>query len=94
MASFLSRLFGSKSASEAPSNAEDYKGYRVTPAPRKEGGQYRVAAVIEKLSDGATLRHDMIRADLTASLDEATSISLAKARQMIDQQGDKIFEPR
>jgi hypothetical protein len=93
MASFLSRLFGSKPAAETPSNAEDYKGYRVTPAPRKEGGQYRVAAVIEKPGD-SPLRHDMIRADLTASLDEATSISLAKARQMIDQQGDKIFEPR
>jgi hypothetical protein len=53
----------------------------------RDGGQYRVAARIEK--DGRT--HDLIRADTMASLDDAVALSLTKARQMIDEQGDRLF---
>jgi hypothetical protein len=88
--SWFSRLFGGK-ADEAeappPGDTEDYKGFRVTPQPMRDGGQYRVAARIEK--DGRT--HDLIRADTMASLDDAVALSLTKARQMIDEQGDRLF---
>lgn len=85
---FWSRLFGGKSGEVAPSQtAEDYKGFRIIPGPIREGGQYRVAAVIEK--DGR--RHDLVRADTMGSLDDATALSIAKARQMIDEQGDRLF---
>lgn len=90
---FWSRLFGDRpakaqAADPAPAGAaEEYKGFRITPAPIREGGQYRVAARIEK--DGR--RHDLIRADTVAALDQATAISAAKARQVIDEQGDRIF---
>lgn len=93
--SWLSRLFGGGGAGgEAPrsgTGSEDYKGFRITPGPIREGGQYRVAARIEKVVDGVPRRHDLIRADLLASAEEAQRFSLAKARQVIDEQGDRLF---
>lgn len=84
---FWSRLFGAKEEPAPAVKAEEYKGFHITPAPGREGGQFRVGAVIEK--DGK--RHTLIRADTMASLDDCTAISLAKARQMIDEQGDRLF---
>jgi hypothetical protein len=46
-----------------------------------------VAARIEK--DGR--RHELIRADTMASQDEAVAISAAKARQVIDELGERLF---
>ncbi len=89
--SLLSRLFGGKHRQgDAPAPAassEDHKGFRITPQPIREGGQYRVCALIEK--DGR--KHELIRADTMASLDEAIARSLSKARQIIDEQGDRLF---
>lgn len=91
MPSFWSRLFGSSAPEPEPAAAgEDYKGFRITATPIREGGHYRVSARIEK--DGQT--HDLVRADTMASLEDATAISLSKARQMIDEQGDRLFAPR
>lgn len=84
---FWSRLFGAKPDSPAPAQGEDYKGFRITPAPVREGGQFRVGARIEK--EGR--RHGLIRADTMASADEAAAVALAKARQVIDEQGERIF---
>ena len=84
---FWSRLFGSSSPDPAPAKGEEYKGFRITPTPIREGGQYRVSARIEK----GERTHTLIRADTMASPDEATAISLAKARQVIDERGDKLF---
>ena len=92
---FWSRLFGAKSDTAADAaTGEEYKGFRITPAPQREGGQFRVAARIEKVVDGAPRRHDLIRADTLASGDEAAKVSLAKARQIIDEQGDRLFGPQ
>lgn len=85
---FWSRLFGGSPAEEPASGAsEEHKGFRITPKPLREGGQYRVAARIEK--DGRS--HELVRADTMTSLDEAKAMSVAKARQMIDEQGDGLF---
>lgn len=89
--SLFGRLFGGKTDKTDGSNpvgsGEDHKGFRITPRPIREGATYRVSALIEK--DGR--RHELIRADTMASLDEATALSLAKARQMIDEQGERLF---
>lgn len=88
--SLLSRLFGGKSAADVPQTggeAEEYKGFRVIPKPIREGGQYRVSARIEK--DGRV--HELVRADTMASLEDAVAISRSKARQMIDEQGERLF---
>ncbi len=85
---FWSRLFGSKPDTPAPAaKGEAYKGFTIIPAPIREGGQFRVSARIEK--DGK--RHALIRADTMASQDEAAAISAAKARQVIDELGERLF---
>ena len=87
--SLFSRLFGK---SDAPaSTAEDYKGYRIIPEPNSESSGYRIGARIEKEFDGETKTHMMIRADTYQGKDTAIEASLAKAKQLIDQQGDRIF---
>ncbi|MCG6882468.1 MAG: hypothetical protein LJE62_01795 [Silicimonas sp.] len=84
--SLLSRLFGG-GGSAPESQSETYKDFTITPAPSREGGRFRVGATIEK--DGKT--HHLIRADVLETLDDATATSLRKARQVIDEQGDRIF---
>lgn len=88
--SLLSKLFGARpkpteAATDHPS--EDYNGFTITPTPMKDGPRFRLSARIEK--DGRS--HTLIRADTID--DEATAIasSLAKAKRMIDEQGDRLF---
>ena len=89
--SLLSRLFG-KSAPEAKA-AEPilYKSCRIYPEPQKVPGGFRVAARIEKDFGGQTKTHSLVRADTCTTLEEATDISVGKARLVIDQLGDTIF---
>lgn len=83
--SIFSKLFGGGSAPQASS--EEYNGFTIIAAPVKEAHGYRIAATIEK--DGQT--HDMIRADTYSSSDTAAEASVAKAKQVIDQMGDRLF---
>lgn len=96
--SFLKKLFGLGGAGEgggaepAASETEDYKGYAIRATPFKaDGGQYQTCAVITKEVDGAIKEHRLIRADRFPGLDAAVDVSLRKARQMIDEQGDRLF---
>ena len=70
--------------------AIDYNGYRIVPAPIQTGNNYRVGAIITKDEQ----EHRLIRADEMPSQTDCIEISLRKAKQMIDQQGDGIFTPR
>lgn len=88
---FWSRLFGGTPAAASAPPVEEHKGFRITPKPVPEGGQHRVAARIEKEVGGVLRVHELVRADRLASLDEARALSLAKARQMIDEQGERLF---
>lgn len=90
--SILSRLFGGKGAADAAApQGEDYKGFRVYVAPMKEGREYRLAARIELGEGDAQQTHQMIRADTFQSESAAAEASLAKAKQMIDEQGERLF---
>ncbi|MEN3791125.1 HlyU family transcriptional regulator [Fulvimarina sp. MAC3] len=95
MASFLKRLFGggskSESAAELRGEPEDYKGFTITPAPMAEGEQFRLSAIIEKDIGGETKSHRLIRADLFPSRTDAESAALAKARRVVDEQGEALF---
>ena len=87
-----SRFFGGKQTKEPASPpSEEHKGFRITPKPILEGGQYRIAARIEKEVGGVPRVYDLVRADTVASPDEARTLSLAKARQVIDEQGERLF---
>jgi hypothetical protein len=89
--SLLSRLFGSKK-SESPVDASiEHQGFRIMPAPMKESQGFRLCAVIEKEIDGEMKSHRLIRADTIANLDQCVEASIGKAKQMIDQLGERLF---
>jgi hypothetical protein len=92
--SFWKKLFGGSAAGgdEAPPDTVEYKGFVIRPAPYKDGDQYQTAGTIEKEIAGARKEHRFIRADRHASRDTAVSFTVDKARQIIDLQGERMFE--
>ena len=90
--SILSRLFGGGGGKAAPeAEPETHQGFRIYPDPMKEGSRWRVAARIEKEVGGETRTHRLIRADVLDDREAAVAASLGKARQVIDEQGERIF---
>lgn len=81
----------SAGAKQVQGETVDYKGYRITPTPLVEGGQFRVSGVIESVAEPEK-RHHFIRSDLVAGQDEACDFTVLKARLMIDQLGDSLFD--
>lgn len=96
MAGFFRRLFGgSDDGGDDPSARapdEVYEGVEIRAAPIKEAdGQWRLAGTLTRTVDGATITRRFLRADLLASRDMAVSSSLAKARLIIDENGDSLW---
>ena len=94
--SLLKRLFGgggngADGGNEAAEEVE-HEGYLIQPAPIKEGGQFRLSAVISKEVDGERKEHRLIRADVFSSADEAAKAAVRKAEIVIKEQGDRMFD--
>lgn len=87
--SLFGKLFGGGGA-KAPATVT-HEGFRITPQPVAEGGQFRLGALIELEGDGERRSHTMIRADLFPSRLEAEEAAIRKAKLLIDQQGTKLF---
>ncbi|AHM04152.1 hypothetical protein roselon_01786 [Roseibacterium elongatum DSM 19469] len=87
--SLFSKLFGGKGTPEV--EPELYKGFRIYPAPQQADGGYLLGARIEKDLDGDTKVHHLIRADRFQSADEVAPYAILKAKQVIDEQGDRLF---
>lgn len=83
--SLFSKLFGGGSTPSA--EPETYKDFAITPTPQKESGGWRLAARIER--DGQA--HLLIRSDVLNSKEQAEDASVAKAKQIIDEQGMRLF---
>jgi hypothetical protein len=93
--SFWKSLFGGGGGGGAkPVSAptEAYNGFTIAPQPYPEGGQYQLAGTISKDIGGTVKTHKFVRADRFSSADDAVEFTLLKARQIIDQQGDKLFD--
>lgn len=90
--SFLKKLFagGAKSGSK-PTSEIEHEGYHIATTPIPEGGQFRLAANITKEIGGEVQLHRLIRADLFTSADEASEAAIRKAKQVIKEQGNKLF---
>ena len=90
--SLLSRLFGGGGSKPEP-KAETiaYNGFRITPEPMPAEGQFRIAALIEAEVDGEMKTHHLVRADVIRDREEAEQASIRKAKQMIDEQGARLF---
>lgn len=87
--SLLSRLFGGK-AGNSP-DPELYEGFAIYPEPVNEGGRWRIAARIEKEVGAELKTHQLIRADTLEDQETAVRESTAKAKVLIDEQGERIF---
>jgi hypothetical protein len=93
--SFLRKLFGGgKGQASEPQAAKtaEHKGFKIEARPYKEGGQFQTAGRITKEVDGVAMQHDFIRADRFTTLEDAADHALLKARQIIDEQGERIFK--
>lgn len=94
--SFWKKLFGSGGSegnvgTGVDAAEESYKGYTIRASLLPAGREYQLSGTIEKAFDGVTKRHDFIRADKFGSKDDASSATLNKGKQLIDEQGDKLF---
>ena len=90
--SFWKTLFGGgRSGATGATHTVDYNGYMIEAAPYPEAGQYQVAGTISKTVDGAVKSHRFVRADRFGTQNEAAEFAILKGRQIIDQQGDRIF---
>ncbi|WP_420547797.1 HlyU family transcriptional regulator [Curvivirga sp.] len=93
--SFFSKLFGGGEKEPEAAKREEpeiYEGYKIIAAPiPAENKQWRLAGVIVKTTDDGDLEREYIRADVFYSREEAIEFALSKGKQVIDQQGDRIF---
>lgn len=94
--SFLKRLFGGGAsdagkAEDAAGKEIEHNGFLIRATPFKEGGQFQTCGVVSKEIDGVLKEHRFIRADRFAAFDDAVDVSLKKGRQLVDEQGERIF---
>jgi len=94
MSGFFSKLFGAGDAKQAATvfETETYKGFVIAPQPKANGGQFNIAGSIRKEGEQDGPSHDFIRADTFTSVEEAVRYTLIKARQIIDQQGERLLK--
>ena len=98
MASFFKDLWTRFSGSGDRDGADDvaaetveYKGFRIRPAPYSSKGQYQTAGIIEKDSESGVKEHRFVRAETHPSKDDAVAFAIVKGKQIIDEQGERIF---
>jgi len=95
--SFLKSLFGwgkpalEDGAQAAAAAVIDHKGFTITATPFRNEGQFQTSGIVTKTIDGVVREHKFIRADRHASMEDAVTFSLAKGRQIVDEQGDRLF---
>ena len=93
--SFLKRLFGGGSSGEAssakPAKEIEHKGFTIAATPYKNDGQYQTCGVVSKEIGGVMKEHRFVRADRFAALDDAVDVSIRKGQQIVDEQGERIF---
>lgn len=92
--SFWKNLFGGggEPKAAAPAPGEEYKGFTIRPNLMAVGSEFQLAGRIEKEIDGERKVYDFVRADRMSSREDAETLALAKARQIIDEQGTTLFQ--
>jgi hypothetical protein len=95
--SFWKKIFGggsdegSKSIEPAVVGEESYKGFTVKAITMPAGGEFQLAGLIEKTIEGELKSYQFVRADRFSSREDVVTYSLAKGRQIIDEQGEGVF---
>jgi hypothetical protein len=91
--SLWQRLSGSSGRDDdRADDTVEYEGRRIRPAPFRRNGQYQTAGIIEKEVAGETRQHRFVRAESHPTRDGAIEFSIAKAKQIIDERGPRVFD--
>lgn len=91
---FLRRIMapkGKDAADQESGSVVAYKGYAIRPACRRQGSQWLTVGVITKQFAGGVKEHRFIRAETHSTKNGAEAFSIVKAKQIIDEQGDRLF---
>ena len=95
MASILktlwSRFVGGGTDAAGGEPPVEYNGYRIRPTPYPRKGQYQTSGIIEKEVGGEVREHRFVRAESHGSREAAADFSIDKAKQLIDEQGERLF---
>ncbi len=98
LSSFLRRLTGGgdseAAAPAARGPAVEYEGYAIHAAPQRQGSQWLTAGVITKEFPDGVKEHHFIRAETHPGQEQASAFAVVKAKQIIDERGDKLFTDR
>jgi len=91
----FSKLFGGGGSGSgggvSEGEAVEHNGFLIHPAAQPQKGQWLTAGVIRKEIGGEVREHRFVRADTHASAEAANDFAVIKGRQIIDEQGDRIF---
>ncbi len=95
--SFWKKILGFKDESLADTGPkllgeDDYKGYIISAFEMNSGEEFQLCGRIEKEINGELRIKDFIRADKLSSTQEALRFAHKKGRQIIDEQGDALFD--
>lgn len=94
--SFLKKLFGGgdkpagNDAGDKVLGEESYKGYLIKALAMPVGAEMQLCGQIEKDFAGELKTYKFVRADRVGR-DDVVPLAFAKGRQIIDEQGDKLF---
>ena len=92
LGNFFKFLLGGAAPTTEVCEPIDYKGFKIEAMPLDEDGKYRTAGYISGELDGESKRIQFIRADQNADRQMAVDHSIAKAQQIINEQGAKLLE--
>ncbi|MCS6758852.1 MAG: HlyU family transcriptional regulator [Candidatus Devosia euplotis] len=92
----MSKLFGGGSSNAEPAGdkvlgEERHKGFLIKAIEMKAGSELQLAGTIEKEIDGDLKTYRFVRADRMTSRDDLIALASSKGKQIIDEQGEKIF---
>lgn len=87
----IERFFGGGSRENKAAASIIYQDFEIRPAPVKESNGWRVQGTIVKGTGEDAREHLFIRADACMDREAAVALTVRKARQLIDEQGEKLF---
>ena len=80
------------SADKPLGDPAEHKGCMIQPIAMHKGGQFLTAGIISKDFPDGPREHRFVRADTHSGADTAHDFAIIKGRQIIDEQGDRLFD--
>jgi hypothetical protein len=94
MLDFLKKFTGGGERAPRPAEPVEYAGFQIVAVPREVAGGWSTEGLIRRSVDGHAREVSFIRADTCMSREDAIRAAQAKARKIIDERGDKMFDGR